>query len=105
MSTDVINYAIAAGLGLAACAIYLAVIAYEKRVARKQVVAVFEDEHDVGPDALRLMEDLDDHLDAHFARLSPLFEQVGPPPSAFGWESGQQRLRDAVRDEQGRESA
>lgn len=32
-----------------------------------------------GPDSLRLLEDLDEHLDSHFARLAPLFEEVGPP--------------------------
>jgi len=39
MSTSVINYAIAVCLGLAACGIYQAVIAYEKRLARKQAAA------------------------------------------------------------------
>jgi hypothetical protein len=106
MSSDIINYGIALCLCLAACGIYRAVCAYEERLARKQAAAALgADQHDVGPDALRLMEDLDEHLDAHFARLSPLFEQLGPPPADKGWEAGQQRLRDAVGDEQRGESA
>jgi len=53
--------------------------------------------HDVGPDALRLLEDLDAHLDEHYARISHLFEGLGPPPSHA---AGLARLRAAVRDEQ-----
>ncbi|MEU0427884.1 hypothetical protein ABZ235_30620 [Streptomyces canus] len=106
MSSDVINYTIAVCLSLAAYGIYRAVCAYEERLARKQATAALgADQHDVGPDALRLMKDLDEHLDAHFARLAPLFEQLGPPSADTGWEAGQQRLRDAVGDEQRGESA
>lgn len=36
-------------------------------------------QHDVGPDALRLLEDLDDHLDRQYVALSGLYERLGPP--------------------------
>ncbi len=52
--------------------------------------------HNVGPDSLRLLEDLDSHLDAHAARLAGLYERLGPPDPA--WDAGLERLRDAVRD-------
>lgn len=55
------------------------------------------DGHDVGPDALRLLEDLDAHLDGYFARVSHLFEELGPPPID---PAGLDRLRAAVRDDQ-----
>lgn len=52
--------------------------------------------HDVGPDALRLLEDLDAHLDRHFAEVAALYERVGPPgPDLVGLD----RLHQAVRDE------
>lgn len=54
--------------------------------------------HDVGPDALRLLQDLDAHLDAHAARLAGLYERLGPPDPA--WDAGRERLYDAVRDHQ-----
>ncbi|MCI3246495.1 hypothetical protein [Streptomyces spinosisporus] len=53
------------------------------------------DEHDVGPDALRLLQDLDAHLNDYYARLPGLFEEVGPPDP-----DGIARLMKAVRDEQ-----
>jgi hypothetical protein len=34
-----------------------------------------------GPDSLRLLEDLDTHLDAYHAQLAHLFEELGPPPA------------------------
>jgi hypothetical protein len=52
-------------------------------------------QHDVGPDSLRLLEDLDAHLDAHFARLAPLFEELGPPQSD---PAGFDRLRTAIHE-------
>ncbi len=52
--------------------------------------------HDVGPDSLRLLEDLDAHLDAHAARLAGLYERLGPPDPE--WDAGLERLYDAVRD-------
>lgn len=51
--------------------------------------------HDVGPDALRLLEDLDAHLAQQYARLSDLYERVGSPPA-----NGFTRLMQAIRDEQ-----
>jgi hypothetical protein len=51
--------------------------------------------HPVGPDSLRLLEDLDAHLDAH---LAGLYERLGPPDPQ--WDSGCERLWDAVRDAQ-----
>jgi len=52
--------------------------------------------HDVGPDQLRLLEDLDAHLDEYFARMSHLFEELGPPnvPDPAGFD----RLRQAIRE-------
>lgn len=50
-----------------------------------------------GPDSLRLLQDLDAHLDPYFDRLAHLFEELGPPPAKCG---GPDRLLRAVRDEQ-----
>ncbi|GAA3851891.1 hypothetical protein GCM10023084_02630 [Streptomyces lacrimifluminis] len=57
-----------------------------------------ETTHDVGPDPLRLMQDLDAHLDAHAAQLAGLYERLGPPGPE--WDAGCERLWDAVRDHQ-----
>ena len=54
--------------------------------------------HDVGPDSLQLLQDLDAHLDAHAAQLAGLYERLGPPDPA--WAAGCERLWDAIRDEQ-----
>jgi len=51
--------------------------------------------HDVGPDALRLLEDLDAHLDQQFSALAGLYERLGPPDL----DAGCDRLRQAIRDE------
>ena len=53
--------------------------------------------HDVGPDGLRLLQDLDAHLDAHAAQLAGLYERLGPPGPE--WNAGCERLWDAIRDE------
>lgn len=53
-------------------------------------------QHDVGPDALRLLEDLDAHLDQQFAALAGFYERLGPPDL----DAGCDRLRQAIRDEQ-----
>ena len=53
--------------------------------------------HAVGPDPLRLLQDLDSHLDAHAAQLAGLYERLGPPDSA--WDAGCERLWAAIRDE------
>lgn len=52
----------------------------------------------VGPDSLRLLQDLDAHLDQHFTQLAGLYERVGPP--TFDLDAGCDRLRQAIRDEQ-----
>lgn len=52
--------------------------------------------HDVGPDPLRLLQDLDAHLDAHAAQLAGLYERLGPPGPER--DAGLERLWDAVRD-------
>ncbi|MFR0351823.1 hypothetical protein [Streptomyces sediminimaris] len=67
--------------------------------ARKRVGLTgpgLDDEHDVGPDALCLLEDLDDHLDAFVANdpevkagLARLFEALGPPPGSDEQEGGE----------------
>lgn len=49
-----------------------------------------------GPDSLRLMQDLDTHLDEYFAELSHLFEELGPPPTSA---EGLAQLKRAIRDE------
>lgn len=54
--------------------------------------------HDVGPDSLRLLQDLDAHLDAHAAQLAGLYERLGPPGPE--WDAGCERLWDAIRDVQ-----
>lgn len=55
-----------------------------------------ETAHDVGPDPLRLLQDLDTHLDTHAAQLAGLYERLGPP--AGEWDAGLERLWDAVND-------
>lgn len=52
--------------------------------------------HDVGPDALRLLEDLDAHLDQYAAHLAGLYERSGAPDPA--WDAGRERLWDDIRD-------
>lgn len=60
-----------------------------------------DQQHDVGPDALLLLEDLDAHLNQQFAQLSGLYERLGPPDL----EAGCDRLRAALRDDREDESA
>lgn len=55
-----------------------------------------ETAHAVGPDPLRLLQDLDTHLDAHAAQLAGLYERLGPPGPE--WDAGCERLWDAIRD-------
>lgn len=59
--------------------------------------------HDVGPDALRLLEDLDAHLNTYFASVNELYERLGPPPGLD--PMGRARLMDAIREDQQREEA
>jgi hypothetical protein len=64
--------------------------------ARNRMPLLTGVQHDVGPDALRLLEELDDHLNEQLAALAGLYERVGPPEV----DAGCDRLRPAVRDEQ-----
>lgn len=59
------------------------------------------DRHDVGPDRLLLLEELDAHLDQQFAALAGLYEQLGPPDL----DAGCARMRAAIREEQQRGEA
>lgn len=72
---------------LAYCRIRRVMNAELERNRRRQIA---RNVHDVGPDALRLLQDLDDHLDRYFAELSPLFEQLGPPPTTDHTTEGDQ---------------
>lgn len=57
--------------------------------------------HDVGPDALRLLQDLDAHLDDYAAQLGGLYERTGVAPALDpAWEAGRERLWDAIHDNQ-----
>ncbi|OLE25513.1 MAG: hypothetical protein AUG49_10595 [Catenulispora sp. 13_1_20CM_3_70_7] len=64
--------------------------------ARRRTALLNEVKHDVGPDALRLLEDLDAHLDRQYAALAGLYERLGPPDL----DAGCDRLLRAIRDEQ-----
>lgn len=64
--------------------------------ARRRAALLHEVKHDVGPDSLRLLEDLDAHLDQQFAALAGFYERLGPPDL----DAGCDRLRQAIRDEQ-----
>lgn len=93
MSTDkVVVILVVSIVGAAVCAWQL------RRALREPVDA--EVQHDVGADSLRLLEELDAHLDAHFAKLAGLYERLGPPPGPDPMAAGLDRLRGAIRDEQ-----
>jgi hypothetical protein len=62
---------------------------------RDRIVREARARHDVGPDALRLLDDLDAHLNEYAATVAGLYEPVGPDYSARC-----ARLRAAIRDEQ-----
>lgn len=66
---------------------------------RDQIIAAARDSYQ-GPDSLRLMQDLDAHLDAYAAQLADLYERLGPPPGPDPVDAGMERLWDAVRDQQ-----
>ncbi|WP_435215836.1 hypothetical protein [Streptomyces sp. bgisy034] len=72
----------------------------EPRPKARDVIAAAQ--HDVGPDSLRLMQDLDEHLDAYYARLAHLFEELGPPPGQDPMAAGRKPLKDAIRQDQKR---
>ena len=83
--------------------VWLAVCLYRREqrrpLERDRIIAAAR-QHDVGPDSLRLLQDLDAHLDAYFAQLSHLFEELGPPPSQDPMAAGLDRLRDAIHNDQ-----
>lgn len=84
---------------VAACLLLLALgLCRAAGMASRAEEAREEPTHDVGPDSLRLLQDLDAHLDAHAAQLAGLYERLGPPAST--WDAGCERLWDAIRDEQ-----
>lgn len=78
---------IAIVVALLGLAFYLVCRAVDEHLDRKRLDAAHDDEHDVGPDALRLLEDLDAHLDEYLA---------ADPELTAGFD----RLREAIRDEQ-----
>jgi len=90
-AATVINAGYAIAIGLLAVAILR--VSRRRRPPQEQVVAEarartgLTDGHDVGPDALRLLQHLDAHLDAHVA---------ADPELAAGFD----RLRQAIREEQ-----
>jgi len=54
-------------------------------------------EHDVGPDALRLLEDLEDHMTAYEASVRSLYDRPRTPHDPV-IAAGCDRLRQAIRD-------
>lgn len=96
MST--LTAALTAALIVVACLLLLAVgLCRAAGRGSRAEEAREETGHDVGPDSLRLLEDLDAHLDAHAAQLAGLYERLGPPGPE--WDAGCERLWDAIRDE------
>jgi hypothetical protein len=59
--------------------------------------------HDVGPDQLRLLEEMDAHLDEYVAEDPDLWDVFG---RGGNWDvqAGLDRLRQAIRDEQQKET-
>lgn len=57
-------------------------------------------DRDVGPDSLRLLQDLDAHLDEYAATLTGLYEPAAAPAP----HAGLAELRQAIRDEQQKET-
>ncbi|MGW4759570.1 hypothetical protein [Streptomyces chartreusis] len=72
----------------------------DPRPKARDIISAARDSYE-GPDSLRLMQELDAHLEAYFARLAHLFEELGPPPGRDPMDAGRERLLDAVRDERG----
>jgi hypothetical protein len=68
------------------------------RAKARDVIAAARDSYE-GPDSLRLMQELDVHLDAYFARLAHLFEELGPPPGPDPMDTGRERLLDAIHND------
>jgi len=57
-------------------------------------------QHDVGPDNLRLLQDLDAHLDEYVCEDPDLWDAFGRGGNWDVFNPGLDRLRDAIRDEQ-----
>lgn len=80
----------------------LAVCLYRRELRRPlerdRIIAAARDGYE-GPDSLRLLEDLDTHLDTYAAQVTGLYEQptIAPDPVLA---AGSDRLRDTVRNEQ-----
>lgn len=111
-SPEAASYTVAIVVALLGAAFYLicrAVDEHSDRRARRSYLQANWDKstgtwsdndgHDVGPDALRLMQEMDRILDAHMARLEGLFEELGPPAYDPTWEPHEERLWDAIRDD------
>lgn len=83
---------------LLAFAFFIWRVCRDPRPKARDVIAAARDSYE-GPDSLRLMQDLDAHLDAYATQIGGLYEQsaVAPDPVLA---AGRDRLRDAVRDEQ-----
>lgn len=53
--------------------------------------------HDVGPDSLRLLEDLDRHLDTYADQVAGLYEPMPSPDPVLA--AGAHRVRAAINDQ------
>jgi hypothetical protein len=61
-----------------------------------RIITAAERTHDVGPDALRLLQDLDAHLDTYATQLAGLYKpSISPDPVLA---AGCDRLHTAIRD-------
>lgn len=85
--------------GIVAAYVALAVALYRRERRRPlERDRLIREAHDVGPDNLRLLEELDAHLDAYMAQLAGLYER---PHIALDpvYAAGLERLRDATCDQ------
>ncbi|MFJ2000306.1 hypothetical protein [Streptomyces chartreusis] len=82
--------------------VWLAVCLYRREqrrpLERDRIIAAARDSY-VGPDSLRLLQDLDAHLDAYADQVAGLYEQppVSPDPVLA---AGHARLTDAIHNDQ-----
>jgi len=99
------NWTIAITLLLISAAIWVILRRHQRHLDRQApTVAPAPVGHDVGPDALLLLEDADAHITEYVAEDPDLFEVFGPdvpvpnlgthPDAAAGFD----RLRQAIRD-------